>query len=87
MKFINDSIHSHGNGESCTLLNRHLHEFPGFEAAIILTAFLCRVNIIFLPNELPSNYSIFSYGMKVDKINSFGSFSVTSVKRIHNSIT
>jgi uncharacterized protein YbcI len=50
---MDESMHLHGTGEICSLINRLLHEFLGLAPAIIRTILFFEENIISLLDELP----------------------------------
>jgi hypothetical protein len=52
MKIHNENLPSRGVGKISGLSNRLLYECLGFAATIILTIFICRVNVVLLLNKL-----------------------------------
>jgi hypothetical protein len=69
MKFTNENIYWHETGKICKFLNRLLHGVLGHSPTIILTIFVCKVNIFPLWDELSQkNYSILYYRVKISEI-------------------
>jgi hypothetical protein len=60
VKFIKESIYSHGRGKISHFINRLLHEFLGLAPAIILTVLFYKVNILLL-DELAQKIKMRSF--------------------------
>jgi hypothetical protein len=63
MKFVNENMYSQARGKVSSFSKSLLHEFLGLTPAMILMLFFS-----ILLNELPPNYSIFRYRVKVGKV-------------------
>jgi hypothetical protein len=70
MEFINENTYSKERSKISNLLNGPIHKFLGLTFTVILTVFLCDINIFLLLDKFPpENYSVFYYRVKTGKIN------------------